>query len=350
MVAGQVLRVLVATQNKDVYAALRAYEDVRYDIALYTGDIKEQLQRLNPQLVIIDDEDIVEYPITRDLVRQEINQKFPGRNFSSDDFLADPEGKLNEVRRGKAGDMYVMRPLHLAFVSYAGGVGRTTLAFDTALYYASMVKAYKERNKQNIQVQAQIKAQMGEKPAVLIELTYGVSALVALTGLEMPSLYQLATQPDAKVQEFKGVTLIPMDYDNVRMLSRDLVDGYWERQMAIHGLTVVDCIWPHGNAEALKDDMDLWIVVACERQDAILNALKLRDELIQEFGRDCVWTLLNQHTIKGTGSRVVGEANEIQWDIVLSPVRRPDEFRGALGRQILSQVFHPVWESYDKPR
>ena len=36
----------------------------------------------------------------------------------------------------------------------------------------------------------------------------------ALTGLEMPFLWELITKVDLQPAVFKGVTLLPMDYDN----------------------------------------------------------------------------------------------------------------------------------------
>jgi hypothetical protein len=337
-----VYEVLVATQNEGVYQALRARDDVRFDIALYTGTIKEMLPKV--QLAIIDYENIVEYPFTQAdihevVVAQELDV------WSSEEFLADPDARLKAIN--KAGRMRLLPEKYcIAFASYSGGTGRTTLALDTALSYAAVMKEYEEKHKNEIQISANT---VELDPAMVVELTHGTSSLISLTGLEMPSLYQLATQPEAQALKYKGVTLVPMDYENARMLSVDLLKGYLQQQMSQHRLTVVDCIWPHGLAKALVENVDLWVVLAANRPDAVVNAQKLYDELKAEFSESQVWLASNQIVNVTRNKRgAKNSPSDMTWNITLPHVSRPDDYQGELGRVVLSKVFHPVWQEYDK--
>ena len=345
MIAGQAVRVLVATQAERVYEILEA-RDVSYDIALYTGTIRELLPEA--QLVIIDYEDVVEYPLTETEIREEI---FGAMIYecSSADFCANPEGFLDGLAVNTPGKMLTL-PEHycIAFVSYSGGTGRTTLALDTATCFAETMQKHAGKEKRRNPDAYKIAA----VPGLVIEFAFGTSALISLTGLDMPSLMRLATVPETQAQAYRGMALVPMDYENVRMIAVDFLERYFHRQMGEHNLTVLDIIWPHELSGALARHVDLWIVVAAERSDTIANAQKLYDELCAEFPRDKVWLLQNQVS-KETGGQPTGQAGqeegELKWHISLPRIRRPDDLKGDLGRVILSKVFAPLWEEYDKP-
>jgi hypothetical protein len=336
MSASQPIRVLVATQTEQVYEILKERGDVRYDIALYTGTISDLLSRV--QLVIIDYDDIAEYPLSEVDIRERIFTA-QVRECSSEDFVADPDGYLDAIAMSHAGAMLSF-PDHytIAFVAYSGGVGRTTLAMDTAYYYVDAAKRYRDKSRRT--------RREGVKPlnttALLLELCYGASSFISVTGMDMPSLMPLATSPEAQAQVYRGVTHTPMDYDNVRMLDADLLQRYFKRQMDQHALTVIDGIWPHGLASALVKAVDLWIVVASERVDTVTNASRLYDELATEYGEGRVWLLQNQveDMKKGNG--------DIPWNIRVPRISRTDEFRGEMGRIVLSKVFAPLWATiYD---
>jgi hypothetical protein len=340
MATGRVAHVLVATQTEEVYEILRARRDISFEIALYTGTIEALLPKV--QLVIIDPEDIVEYPLSMAALNQAL-MSTGVRDCSSKDFVSDPDRYVGDLTTSEPGGG--MRELPegycVAFVSYSGGTGRTTIALDTAFHYAAVMKAYNEKHKSRLEVQAKAAK---KNPALVIELVYGVSSLTSMTGLDMPSLYQLATKPDAQAQSFKGVTFIPMDYENVRMLADDLLQRYLDERMAEHNLTVVDCMWPHSLTRALAEHVKLWIVVASTRPDTVINARKLYDELREQYHESHVWLLLNQAP-DSAGSKELGDT---KWDIKLSRVARPDDYRGQLGRVVLSHIFAPVWPDYDK--
>ncbi|MBC7235986.1 MAG: hypothetical protein H5T69_09100 [Chloroflexi bacterium] len=335
MVVAQPIRVLVATQTEQVYEILESRSDVRYDIALYTGTIRDLLPEA--QLIIIDYDDIVEYPLSEVELREQIFSA-QVRECRSEDFIADPDSFLSGMVINRPGAMISLPDRYcLAFVSYSGGIGRTTLALDTAYYYAEAVNKFlKNRRVRREGVK------LPGSSAMVVELSYGVSSLVSLTGIEMPSLMNLATDPESQLQVHRGVSLVPMDYDNVRMLAVDLLERYFRRQIEQHALTVVDAIWPHGLAEALSPFVDLWVVVASERPDTVANACKLREELAAAYGEDRVWLLQNQTSAKSEGNQ------QIPWNIRVPRVTRADELRGELGRTILSSVFAPLWtDIYD---
>ena len=341
MAVNQVVQVLAATRDERVYEFLRTRDDLKYEIALHTGTIKDLLPQ--SQLVVIDYEDIIPYPLSEAEIREQI---FAARihECSSQDFAGNPDHYLRGLGSTLAGKILsVPENFCVAFVSYSGGTGRTTVALDTALHYRAVVKHYHERHKK----EAQLKEQVPETPPLLIEIAFGASSLVALTGLEMPHLYQLATDPDIQALSLKDVTLVPMDYEHVRMLSRDLLDRYLNRAMSKHSLTILDSVWPTDLLGSFKDRVNLWIVVACDRPDTVANARKLYKELVKEFGDEKVWTLLND-TSPEKAKRKKGD--EFRWDIKLPYVARPDEYAGELGRGVLTKVFAPVWQDYEDLR
>ena len=340
MAAGPGIRVIIATQTEQVYELLGSRDNIRYDIALYTGTLKELLP--NAQLLIIDYEDIVQYPLSETEIRQEI---FDSRVYecSSEDFVANPDSYLEGLGVSQPGKMLTLPQNYcIAYVSYSGGIGRTTLALDTALYYSNTLKKYREKERRP----GQERSEATEMSPMVVELTYGASSLVSLTGLEMTHLMQLATDPESQVQSYRGVDLVPMDYENVRMLAVELLERYFQRQMSRHSLTVIDGIWPHGLASALAPSVDLWIVVASDRRDTVANARKLYGGLCTEYQEEKVWLLQSQAS-EETETR---EDNEPRWHIKVPRVARPDEYQGELGRAVLAKVFAPVWEDYDAPR
>ena len=339
MDANQLIRVLVATKSEGVYEHLNGQADISYDIALYTGSIKDLLP--GAQLVIIDYGDLVEYPYTEVELREAILAA-QVVECTSDEFLANPLRYFSELVANRPGRMRSL-PEHycIAFVSYSGGTGRTTLALDTALSYAEAQRRRSGRRRESSSV-----ADQEVSDAMLVELSFGSSALVSVTGIEMPRLYALATDADAVPHRFKGVTVVPMDYENVRVLSGEYLGRYLARQIEQHGLTVVDATWPHSLAGAVSKLVDLWLVVANERPDTIANARRLQSELKAEFGPDRVW--LVQNRVANGKSRA--EKQEADWHLRLQRINAPDDWRGELGQPILAQVFAPVWEQVTRGR
>ena len=336
-VGDRAIRVLVSTKAEKVYAILDARDDIAYDIALHTGSISDRLS--GAQLIIIDYEDVIPFPFSEREIREEIYDSGV-YECRSDDFVGSPDDYLGGLAMNKPGTMLSLPKSYcIALVSYSGGAGRTTLALDTAFHYASIVNGGGDRRRKSDS------AFSGWLPPMLVEMTFGTSSLIALTGVEMPALMQLATDPDTNMQRYRDVDFVPMDYENVRVLAVDLLDRYFEREMAKHSLTVIEGIWPHSQAKALADKVDLWLVVACERPDTMQNAQRLYDELAAQYQEENVWLLQNR--VKDVDEPV---NNDIKWNIRLPAIQRPDDYKGELGKIILSRVFAPLWKEYTKPK
>ena len=329
------IHVLVATKSAEVRRILEQRGHTHFEIAVHTSAIKKLLPDVH--LVIVDYEDLVEYELSESEIREEI---FAARVYecTSSDFCNDPDSFLGGAAVNRPGRMLSIPSRYcIAFVSYSGGTGRTTLALDSAFCYAESVG--KPTSAQGRPAHAKLGAGQAalSNAALVVELTYGVSSLASLTGLDMSSISQLSTDPDAQMQQYRGVSLLPMDYNYARLLPNDLLRRYLGQQMDRHQLTVIDCIWPHGLAEAVRDRVDLWIVVATDRPDALLNAQRLYSELIASKQDQQVWLLLNQVSDHKASSSQ-------DWQIKLPRVAKADEYRGELGRAILSAVYAPAWQ------
>jgi hypothetical protein len=314
------MKVLVATKSVKVIERLHAEPDVEIEPALFTDQIAKAIP--SARLVIIDYEDVVEYPYSLGMIQgllAEAHEKHKLPQATSAEFLADPEEFLRRMSRVIYREGELPDKLTVAFAAYSGGVGKTTLSMDMALHFARRT----------------------EQPVLLLEFVHGASALAALTGLEMPYLFDLVPNVDLKPAVFKGVTLIPMDYDNCRLMPAEQIGKYLKRQMANHVLTVVDTIWPHGLIESIQDEVDEWLVVTTPRLDAIENANKL----VKELGAKAS-IVLNQK--RGPVDRLALAGIERGLD--LPYMERVDQWQGKLGAQLLLHVYGPAWRNYDKPK
>jgi hypothetical protein len=309
------MRVLTATKALAVFELLEDMEDVEQEKALFTGQIYDALSEV--QLVIIDFEDIVEHPYDVELLRRVFAEE-DVLFASSEEFLAQPE---HWIGRGQGAKGLTRLPDKrvIAFASYSGGTGKTTLALDTALHFARRTG----------------------RAVMIVEFTYGVSALAGLTGLEMPHLFDLATQLDVEASNWKGVTLVPMDYENCQDLPIEQIRGYLKEEMDAHVLSIVDTTWPHGLIGAARKEIDEWFVVATPRVDAVENARLLQEKL----GNSIASIIINK---KG---RVMDSLalSGIERTKDLPEVRQPDRFEGKLGKQVLSLAYGPkTWRRYEK--
>jgi hypothetical protein len=310
------MKVLTATKALAVFDVLEDMEDVEQKEALFTGQIYDALPEA--QLVIIDFDDVVEHPydvamLRRVFAEQEI------LFASSDEFLSQPEHWISEGQRMRGELTRLPKKMVVGFASYSGGTGKTTLALDTALHFARRTRM----------------------PTAVIEFTYGVSALAALTGLEMPHLFDLATQLDVEAGRWKGVTLMPMDYENCQDLSVHQISRYLQEQIDNHVLTIVDTTWPHGLVGAVQGEVDQWYAVATPRIDAVENAQKLSDELNPNRAS----IIINKK-----GGVVDSLAlSRVESALDLSEIRQPDRFEGKLGKQVLSLTYgSKTWRKHEK--
>jgi hypothetical protein len=270
------------------------------------------------QLAIVDFDDLVPYPFSRERLRELLAASGLQPPITSQEFLAGPEKWLDKVRKARpTGPALEQRTI--AFTSYSGGTGKTTLALDTALHFH----------------------RRSRRPVLLIEFTYGHSALEILAPLfgvlEMPDLYSLITDKEAKPAVCEGVTLVPMNYERVGYLPADLIGRHLTPLINAHILTVVDLMWPHGLRAAIVDKVHRWFVLAVPRPDAVENAKQLAQELPNE-----VSIILNRSggVVDTVATAGLGQA------LALPELRPPLRWNGALGRRILPTVYSD-WKKYE---
>ncbi len=314
------MKVVVATRTLDVLDSLQraGINGTSTHKALFTGQVYDALPGAN--LVIVDFDDLVPHPYTTDMLRGLLTE---GNilNVSGADFMARPQHWLEEARRSNGLSTDLPSKRIIAFTSYSGGTGRTTLAIDTALYFARRTHL----------------------PVFLTEFAYGESALAPLTDPKAPHMFDLITQADVEPLKWKGVTLAPMDYENCRDLSPQLVMRWLREQMDNHVLAVIDGHWPHamlGGSLSVRDDVNDWFVLATPRPDAVENGLKLRDELGPKRARlvlNMMGGALDSMTLNG-----------IKREMDLPKVNQADRFEGRLGRTILALTYgRDTWRKYE---
>ncbi|MGD2176520.1 MAG: hypothetical protein PVG71_01735 [Anaerolineae bacterium] len=310
------MKVLTATKALEVFDFLEDLEDIEQSEALFTGQIYDGLPEV--QFVIVDFEDVVEHPYDVEMLRRVFAEK-EVLFASSEEFLSQPDHWIEEARRVRGQLTKLPKKRVIAFTSYAGGTGKTTLSLDTALHFARRTAM----------------------PVLALEFTYGVSALAALTGQEMAHLFDLATQLEVEAARWKGVTLVPMDYESCQDLPVQHIGRYLQEEINRHVLTVVDVTWPHALIGAVQREVDEWFAVATPRVDAVGNAKKLRDEL----GGNRASIIVNMK--RGVVDSFA--LSNVESTLDLPEVRRPDQYDGKLGKQVLSLIYGPkTWRKYEK--
>jgi hypothetical protein len=324
------MKVLVATKERAVFDILRDHasavdngsrsaDSLDCTSVLTTGKIYEAIPDV--QLAIVDYADLIAHPFSPELIRR-LLEGASLKVCSSSEFLDDPKRFLTAERlRQRRRALPPKRTI--AFTSYSGGTGKTSLALDTALHFAEQTR------------------ETAALPTALFELTYGSSALQALLGLdEALSLYDLVSTPDLDPPEFGGVSLYPMDYDQVRLLPSPQVSRYLQTQVSHYVLTVIDTPWPPVMVSSLQNEVDLWIVVTTPRVDAVENARRLRQELSRDYGEEKVILAVNRSGGFGTSLALMGTRREIE----LSQSKGAGVlFEGRLGREVLTYVYGPLW-------
>ena len=318
------MKILVATNESLVYNMLGKAPDAEVTAALDTGRIYDAIP--NVQLAIVDYQDLVAEPFSVDCIRRLLASN-PIVQCTSSQFMASPDSFLNQKKLSLRKVRKLPPKRTIAFTSYSGGTGKTSLALDTALRFANLT-----------QMTCPI-------PCAFFEFTFGVSVLETMLGVSNPTLSELVSQRDLEPQQFQGVSLYPMDYDQVRKLPKESVDQYCRQQVGQHILTVIDTMWPHGYLSSIAGQVDLWIVLTTPRIDAVENARKLREELAVEFGEGRAIIAVNQAGGLGTMLPLMGVSRALQF-----PRTRQTNmlFNGRLGNQVLRYLYGPLWRQYER--
>jgi hypothetical protein len=320
------MKVLVATKERPVFDIIReSRNDIEPVPALDTGRIYEAIP--GTQFAIIDYDQVVSQPFSTETVRKLLDQaKIP--QYTSSQFLDSHEALIKENRNKPGRRPFALPPKRtIAFTSYSGGTGKTSLALDTALHFAA---------------QAMIRMPL---PVAVFEFTYGDSALGALLGEVRPGLHDLVGQPEIIPYQLQGVDLYPMDYDQIKLVRPEQVAAYCREQMSHHVLTVIDAMWPHGLASVIGGEVDLWIVLTTPRADAIENARRLRHELVVDYGENKVIMAVNQMGGLASSLALWGT----QHDLEIPSMSQGDVvFGGRLGKVVLNHLYGPLWQEYEK--
>lgn len=224
-------------------------------------------------------------------------------------FLADAatylELALATTGLGAVGLAAMLPPRAVAFTALSGGVGKTTLALVTALAFHRATHL----------------------PAAVIELTPGPPALLAQTGATGADLYRAITQGE-DYPTWRGVTLVPMAWNTVRLLPPEQVLSAWRAVQNAHIYVAWDAPAWHPLWDLVEAQRTF--VLADQRPEAQGAALHLLARLREE--EPDVALGLNR---AGIGGRL---ALPEKAAFVLKPVRDPL----ALGPQVLSAVY-PGW-------
>jgi hypothetical protein len=318
------MKILVATNESLVYNMLGKTPDIEVVAAMDTGRIYDAIP--NVQLAIVDYQDLVAEPFSVECIHRLLAAN-PITQCTSSQFMAAPESFVKQKKMERRRVRRLPPKRTIAFTSYSGGTGKTSLALDTALRFAN---------------QTQITCPI---PCAYFEFTYGVSALETILGTSKPSLAELISQHDLDPYQYQGVSLYPMDYDEVRKLPSDSVSYYCRQQVGQHILTVIDTMWPHGLVSSIANQVDLWIVLTTPRVDAVENARKLRQELAVEFGDSRAIIAVNQAGGLGTMLPLMGVSRSLQF-----PKERQNHmlFSGHLGNQVLRHLYGSLWREYER--
>ena len=315
----QTIRVLVATRNRSVPVALAGAHLERTKIDVVEA-ISTQIAYANLagcSLAIVDAQDLIASPgVSSEMFARALEGSgipvVSGAEFAA--------GSSTWLERATAavGLLDALPPKAVMLTGYSGGVGKTTLSLNLARYVSSTLRL----------------------PVAVIEVSFGVGALRALTDPTLPDLYDVLTQ-NREIGTWEGVTLLPMDYSAARLLlsrSEEVLD--LARQIVGgHVLTVVDAAGANPFQPVFQEVVERVMVVADPRTDAIANTRVVVEDVTEtDTGRSITAdVLLNK--VNGMGDKLALSA--VKAACKLPHVDRPgDDPR--LAEQLL-QVIYPGW-------
>ncbi len=183
---------------------------------------------------------------------------------SAEDFLERPDEWMAQARLTSARQVTILPSRQVNLVNWSGGVGKTTLAM-------AICKRFVERT---------------SLPAALLELGMGGCALHARVSADVPEFFTIATQnvPPAR---WHGVSLYPMDGRTADVMwseEPERVVSVIEETRKQHTLLVVDANPAHPLFGQLSTPRPgrINLIVSSPRDDALLQAKRLADELGQD--------------------------------------------------------------------
>ncbi len=302
------LHVLVATRDAEALAALGAVSPCEVIEALSTDGVYANLSRV--QFAIVDLDDLIEGQLTRDTLWRILDQS-PVLWANGASFASNP-AMWRDTARAATGQFESLPARAIAIMGYSGGVGKTTLSLDTALYFAAR----------------------SHLPVVVVELTHGPSALRAITGVKQGADFYDAATRDGTLANWHGVELVPMDEKVARLVAPDKVRAFFEQLCKSHILTVVDFVYPHPFFEAISNLLTDLFVIASPRPDAWANAEHLA---VKVENARVVFNMVD-----GWGDRLTQLGLKRALD--LPRLREQDRLSGRLGRELLKLIY-PGWRN-----
>jgi len=306
--------ILVASKNQAVLAQLYKLTDINIQEAMTTDGVRRNLSACH--LAVVDIADLQEGEITREELERIISASNIAQ-VTGERFLEDIEGHLKMVRQAakKGGSKQGFAPRTVALVSpggSGGGVGKTTLALHAARRF---------------------RAKTG-LPVLVGEFCFGASGLMALTGAETPTLYDLVSNDDSAVEQWHGVSLSPLDYAMGRLRPRSDYEKWYNRQKKEYTLVLLDVAYP--NDLFPEDIIDHWLVIAhAGRRDTIFSALRLQ-EMLRSKGTNADILVNNYHRGDGLLLKGIGRIGDVPY------TTRATRLDGQLGGYVLNGIY-PNW-------
>jgi hypothetical protein len=253
------LTILLAAQNPDpaVMEMLSEVDHLQIKEAFTTRGVIQNLQ--NVHLVITGDL-LSTADVHEEMMEWTLEQSgLPV--VSQVDFLSDPQEWLDQARLSNAREIAFLPSRQINMMSWAGGVGKTTLAMAVCKRFA----------------------QKTGLPTMLVEICLGPSALETIIHEPLSTFFTVISGMGLPGQ-WEGVTVLPMDDDGFEVVWEDdaieLLD-YLSDLRKKYTLVVVDAHSAHQLIQYLglsHDDM-MNIVVANPREDALQLGRNLFDGL-----------------------------------------------------------------------
>jgi len=298
------LRVVLGTGDPQVLTALESFEVPHEVVAeAITCDGLYRALAKGADLVIADLRSLVPRDLSPEGV-EEILRTSGIPVASPDEFVADPHRWQEEALAAKGFVEHL--PSRCAVVaSYSGGVGKTTIALDTASLFAERTGL----------------------PTLVAEFCYGASALRAICGQNLPDIYDCITEGAQPGKWRRRVDVLPMNHALASMLRPEQIAGFLAAERRKHVLTLLDVHWPHALLEAEQINPDLWLVVGTPKPDALHNAILLSGELNSE-----VRVVINM----ARGKLALAG---VERDLTLPFIASPERYDGRLGNEVLKLIY-----------
>ncbi len=246
-----------ARPNQEVLSYLSRRSDLALHEAFTTRGVLQGLTGVD--LVVMDE--VIELPDTsREVMARSLElSQIPTTTANA--FLAETEEWLGRARLASTRQVTYLPSRQVNLVNWSGGVGKTTLAM-------AICKRFVDRT---------------GRPAALLELSMGGSALPARVSADLPEFFAIATRK-AEPAKLQGVSLYPMDGRTIDVLwgeDPDVVRAVLADIRKNHTLFVVDCFPGHPLfAEIAQPAAETTnLVITSPRDDAVLQAHRLMTEI-----------------------------------------------------------------------